>query len=126
MGDGTAFGEFNAFRDHDWKMHLEQRSDGNGTGMKLIWRNGRAGGDDPGDHTQRNDSTVDWRGSDTFHFVIDWTPNHLSVSVNGREWFEDGFSRPYAPPNHRISLGCAPRAETFPGAIWSNVKVTPR
>ena len=40
MGDGNTFGDFTAFRDHPWKMHLEQRSDGDGTGMKLIWRNG--------------------------------------------------------------------------------------
>ena len=43
MGDATTFGGFLTFRDHPWKMHLEQRSDGDGTGMKLIWRNGDTG-----------------------------------------------------------------------------------
>ena len=48
--------------------------------------------------------------------------NGVSVSVNGEVWFQDGWSHAYAPPNHRISLGCYPREETMIGAIWSNVK----
>ncbi len=48
-------GNFGAFRNHPWKMHLEQRGDGNGTGMKLIWRNGKAGDGEPGDHDTKID-----------------------------------------------------------------------
>ena len=127
MGDGSTWGSFQAFRDHPWKMHLEQRADAD-RGMKLIWRNGGAGPDqDPGDHVQRRDDTEDWTGNVVYHFVFDWTPNHLQISVNGHVWFEDGFSQPYAPGNHRIELGCSPRGESFfQSAIFRNFRLTPR
>ena len=128
MGDASTFDNFGAFRDHDWKMHLEQRADGNGTGMKLIWRNGcgSCGDREPGDHTNKVDPAVDWRSTQVFHFVFDWTPTNIAVSVNGVQWFQDGWSHAYAPPNHRVSLGCYPRQETMVGAIWSNVKMVAR
>ena len=111
-------------------MHLEQRSDGDGTGMKLIWRNGADGGGDPGDHERRNDSTIDWRNGAVYHFIFDWSATAFSVSiaVDGgapQAWFQGGFSRPYAPPNHVISLGCYPRTETMTG-IYRNVSITAR
>jgi hypothetical protein len=126
MGDALGFNGFDEFRNQDWKMTLEQRADGDGTGMKLIWRNGDAGDGDPGDHLGRNDSTVNWNGGSIFHFVVEWTPSHFSVSVDGRVWFEDGLARPYAPPNHRISIGCYPRGETLISAIFRNVRITPQ
>ena len=126
MGDGTLFGEFNAFRDQDWKMTLEQRADGDGTGMKLIWRNGDAGDGDPGDHTGKYDPGPDWQENVVYHFVFDWTPGGLKVMINGETYFEDGFSEPYAPPNHRVSLGCYPRGESRRDTIFSNVTITPR
>ena len=136
MGDGNTFGDFTAFRDHPWKMHLEQRSDGDGTGMKLIWRNGASiEGANPGDHMQRNDSTIDWRPDVVYRFTFRWTPSDFTVSVGtvnadgsvsgSRVWFSEGFGAfPYAPPNHRISLGTRSRSETMRGAIWRNVKLT--
>jgi hypothetical protein len=130
MGDGNTFDNFFVFRDHPWKMHLEQRSDGNGTGMKLIWRNGAEGGGDPGDHEHRNDATIDWRSSSVYHFVFDWTPTGYAVSVGvdggtPQVWFQGSFARPYTPPNHVISLGCYPRAETMT-AVFRNVTVASR
>jgi hypothetical protein len=125
MGDAGAFGDFSSFRDHDWKMHLEQRADGNGTGMKLIWRNGGVGGGNPGDHTGKVDPAVDWQSNQVFHFQLDWSPGGFSVFVNGERWFEDGLGgRAYAPGRHRISLGCYPRSESFVGIIYRNVKLT--
>jgi hypothetical protein len=134
MGDGSTFGNFSVFRNHVWKMHLEQRSDGDGTGMKLIWRNGREGDGDPGDHEGRLEPTMNWRSSAVFHFIITWTQTGYEVSVsevnadgaltNGRLWFQGGFARPYAPPNHRISLGTRSRSETMPG-LFRNVKIYP-
>ncbi len=136
MGDGNTFGDFTAFRDHPWKMHLEQRSDGDGTGMKLIWRNGASiEGANPGDHMQRNDSTIDWRPDVVYRFTFRWTPSDFTVSVGtvnadgsvsgNRVWFSEGFGAfPYAPPNFRISLGTRSRSETMRGAIWRNVKLT--
>ena len=51
MGDGSQMTPpgLNPFRDSPWKMHLEQRSDGDGTGMQVIWRNGAADADTGGD-----------------------------------------------------------------------------
>jgi hypothetical protein len=124
MGDGATFGDFGSFRDHPWKMHLEQRSDGDGTGMKLIWRNGAAGGGEPGDHTGKVDPAVDWRGSEVYHFVLSWNPSGFSVSVNGRTWFQDGFGgNAFAPGNHTVSLGCWPRGESFVGIIYRNIRI---
>jgi hypothetical protein len=134
MGDASTFGGFVSFRDHPWKMHLEQRSDGNGTGMKLIWRNGDGGDGNPGDHENRNDSTVDWRSSVVYHFTFRWTPASFSVRVGtvnadgtlsgDREWFSGSFGgRAFAPPFLRISLGGYPRGETMTGAIWRNVHI---
>jgi hypothetical protein len=42
-------------------------------------------------------------------------------------WFSGSFGGvAYSPPSHRISLGCYPRQETWRGAIYRNVTVTPR
>lgn len=134
MGDGSTFGDFVAFRNHPWKMHLEQRGDGDGTGMKLIWRNGDVGDGEPGDHTWRNDSTVQWHESKVYHFTLTWNPSGFQVwvgetladgsLVNNKMWVSDGFGgHAYAPPNHRVSLGTRSRTETMSGAIWRNVRV---
>jgi len=136
MGDLGAFGS--SFTGHPWKMHLEQRSDGDGTGMKVVWRNGAAAeGANPGDHTIRTESTVDWRSDVVYRFTFRWTPSGYTVSVGtvnadgtvsgNQVWFQDGGfgAFPYAPPTHVISLGTRPRAETMKGAIWRNVRITP-
>jgi hypothetical protein len=134
MGNAPSFGDFVNFRNHPWKMHLEQRSDGNGTGMKLIWRNGDSGDGNPGDHEDRNDSTVDWRSNVVYRFTFRWTPAGFNVSVGvvnadgtvsgNREWFSGSFGgRAFAPASLRISLGCYPRGDTMTGAIWRNVHI---
>ncbi len=134
MGDASTFNNFTLFRNHVWKMHLEQRSDGDGTGMKLIWRNGREGGGDPGDHEGKLEPTMNWRSSAVFHFTLTWTPGSYEVAVGEvnadgsltghRVWFQGGFARAYAPPNHRVSLGTRSRSETIFG-LWRNVKIYP-
>lgn len=120
MGDASTFGDFGAFRNHPWKMHLEQRSDGDGTGMKITWRNGGFGEGDPGDHVVKMDPAVDWQTNQVFHFRLEWDGGGFGVYVNGVQWFAEGFTRPFAPPNHRVSLGCWPRDETMFG-VYSNV-----
>ena len=68
MGEASTFGDFGAFRNHEWKMHLEQRSDGDGTGMKITWRNGDFGEGDPGDHVVKVDPGVDWKDNEIVPF----------------------------------------------------------
>jgi hypothetical protein len=130
MGDANAFGDFGLFRNHPWKMHLNQRGDGDGTGLEIIWRNGDAGDDNPGDHRiKMNGGGPDFAGTSVFHFIVKWTLDGYSISVgtNGGPqvpYLEDGWGGfPYEPPNHRIALGCYPRNESFIGAIYRNVKV---
>ena len=124
--DGNAFNSFQVFRDHPWKMHLEQRADLD-TALKLIWRNGGVGDGNPGDHTGKTDPGINWNGGTVYHFVFDWSPGGFTITVNGQLVFQDGLGgAAYAPPNHRISLGCYPRGETIVGAIWSNFSVSPR
>jgi hypothetical protein len=127
MGDGAAFPSFGGFRDHPWKMTLEQRADDD-TGVKMIWRNGDAGEGDPGNHTFKGPTGIQWSSSHQppYHFVFDWNEGGFYISVDGRVIVSDGFARPYAPPNHTLSLGCWPRGETMVGAIWSNAKLTRR
>ncbi len=125
MADPGGFSGFQAFRDGPWKMHLERRSDGDGTGMKLIWRNGAAGGGEPGDHVAKEDPGPDWRDNEVYHFELRWDPNGFVVKINGETWFQDGFGgNAYAPSPLRISLGTRLRNETMYDAIWRNVKLT--
>jgi len=149
MGDIESMnGGFITFRNSPWKMHLEQRSDGDGTGMQLIWRNGAADDDtdgDPeyGDH--RGKFLFDgpnWAHSydnKVWHFVVEWTRTSYKISVgeNGgipRQWFPGpggdsglfGGNHPYQPPSHRIELGCVPRGESMVGVIYRNFKITPQ
>jgi len=128
MGDASNFGGFLNFRDGPWKMHLEQRSDFDGTGIQIIWRNGAAGDTEPGDHrTKLLTTSIIWNDAQVYHFVLDWNPSGFAIAINGDTWITDGFGgNAYAPPQHRITLGCYPRGETMTGAIWRNFKVTPR
>jgi hypothetical protein len=137
MGDIGSWGSFGAFRDSPWKMHLEQRSDGDGTGMQVIWRNGSTettSGGDMGDHRGKFLSGgPPFHSSQVFHFVIEWTQTTYSISINGVRYFpgagDSGVFRsgnPYAPPNHRIELGCTPRGESMPGARYRKVRITPQ
>lgn len=88
MGDSTTFNSFGAFRDSPWKMHIEQRSDGDGSGMQLIWRNGATDADsggDPeyGDHRGKFLSNgPQFNSSQVFHFVVQWTPTTYAISIN--------------------------------------------
>jgi hypothetical protein len=125
------FSSFGAFRDSPWKMQLIQRADGDGTGLEIIWRNGAADEHgNPGDHRiKMNGGGPDFRDTVVFHFVVRWDPSgfNISVGANGGpqvEYLEDGFGGiGYAPPNHLIQLGCTPRAESFPAAIYRNVRI---
>jgi hypothetical protein len=124
MGDANDFGSFGSFRDSPWKMTLEQRAD-TPTGMMVIWRNGAADEhDDPGDHRIKLLHTgIEFDSPNVYHMVLEWATTGYRIFVNGEEIMSDGWGHPYAPPVHRISLGCYPRGESFVGAIYSNIKL---
>jgi hypothetical protein len=126
MGDATQFGSFGQFRDHPWKMHLVQRAD-YPRGVEIIWRNGGTdpNGGDPGDHRIKLvDQPIGFSGSNVYHFKLDWGPYGYTIAINGLTVLEDGWDHWYEPPNHRVSLGCYPRAETIIGIIYRTVKLT--
>jgi len=125
MGDAGAFGSFDAFRNHPWKMHLVQRADFP-TGMEIIWRNGGANPTgDPGDHRIKLNSTpITFSSAQVYHFQLDWGTLGYAISVNGLEVLADGWDHWYELTNLRIELGCIPRAESFVGIIYRNVKLT--
>jgi hypothetical protein len=134
MGDASAFGDFGAFRDHPWKMHLVQRADNDG--LEIVWRDGTSSGPDWNDHRiKKTCCGPPFEDSIVTHFVVKWDPfgYQIYAGTNGAapELYlaapgdADGFNQEYRPPHHRISLGCYPRGESFVGAIYRNVKITP-
>ncbi len=131
MGDSTAFGSFGVFRDHPWKMHLVQRADNDG--LEIIWRNGGTSPTgNPGDHRIKMTCCgPTFRSTNVTHFYVSWTAAGYTIqaSTNGGpliEYMADGFGGiPFAPGNHRVSLGCYPRSDTIPGIIYRNVKIRP-
>lgn len=125
MGDPGAFGSFGAFRDHPWKMHLVQRAD-YPSGMEIIWRNGGTNPNgDPGDHRIKLLSTpITFSSSRVYHFQLDWTIFGYKISVDGIEVMADGWDHWYELKPLRVELGNIPRAESFVGIIYRNVKLT--
>ena len=57
-----------------------------------------------------------------YRFRLVWDGGGFGIFINGEEWISDSFSQPYQPPQHRVSLGCWPRAETL-WATYRNVKL---
>jgi hypothetical protein len=125
MGNAGDFGSFGAFRDHDWKMHFSIRSDGDGTGLDVVWRNGDGGDDDPGDHRLKVEPGPRWSEDRASHVTVEWTEFGYEIWVDGVEWLSEEWGHDFEPPQHRISLGCYPRGETLEYAIWRNVSLKP-
>ncbi len=126
MGDPGAFGDFNAFRDHPWKMHLVQRAD-YPTGMEIIWRNGGVNdkGGDPGDHRIKLLSTpITFSSSRVYHFRLDWGIYGYKIAVDGIEVMSDGWNHWFEVKPLRVELGCIPRADSFVGIVYRNVRLT--
>ena len=125
MASAGEFTNFDTFRDGPFKMHLVQRAD-YPTGIEIVWRNGRARDNgDPGDHRIKLNSTpITFRSSTVYHFQLDWSPSGYNIAVNGTTVLADGWGRSYNPVPLRIQLGCIPRADSFVGIIYRNVKLT--
>jgi hypothetical protein len=125
MGDPGAFVNFGGFRDHPWKMHLVQRADF-ASGMEIVWRNGGTdpNGGDPGDHRIKlNDTPLNFKSSNVYHFKLDWGLFGYTISVDGLEVLSEGWDHWYEVAPLRIELGCIPRADSFVGIIYRNVKL---
>lgn len=123
MGDAGGFGNFSAFRDQPWKMHLVQRADF-ASGVEIVWRNGGTdpNGGDPGDHRIKLNSTpLVFTSTKVYHFQLDWGPRGYNINIDGLDVMADGWGRSYAPPNMRIELGCIPRGDSFVGIVYRNV-----
>ena len=131
MGDSPSFVGFGQFRDTPWKMHLVQRADNDG--LEIIWRNGGTNPTgNPGDHRIKMTCCgPPFKSTNVTHFRVRWdnTGYDIEAGTNGGpliDYMSDGFGGiQYAPPNHRISLGCYPRSETIPFSIYRNVKIRP-
>jgi hypothetical protein len=126
MGEASMFNGFTSFRDHPWKMQMAVASEGEGTGLDVVWRNGGAGeGVNPGDHRVKIAPGPQWSTTQASHVVLEWTPAGYTVAVNGKVWASGNFGGvAFTPPNLRISLGCYPRGETFERAIYRNVTLS--
>jgi hypothetical protein len=126
MGDASTFGSFSGFRDHPWKVQMGVASIDDGTGLDVVWRNGGGGeGTNPGDHRVKIAPGPAWSHTQPSRVVLEWTPAGFAVSVDGKVWVNGHFGGlAFAPPNHRISLGCYPRNESFEFAIYRNVTLT--
>jgi hypothetical protein len=126
MGDPNTFDSFGLFRNSPWKMHLVQRADFP-TGVEIIWRNGGTdpGGGDPGDHRIKlTSSPIVFRSTNVYHFTLNWGIYGYSIAINGIPVLEDGWDHWYELAPLHIELGCRPRAESFVGAIYRNIKLT--
>jgi hypothetical protein len=110
-------------------MQLAQRSDGDGTGWEIIWRNGGtdAGGGDPGDHRIKIlFDGPNYSPERVFHFKLVWSTGGYQIFVDNVLYLSDGWGFPFVPNPFRISFGCYPRNETFTGMRIRNVKLTPQ
>jgi hypothetical protein len=122
MGDGNAW-DFWGFRNGDFKASLDKKSgrvyDGESGVIEHIFR---IGDDDNRTKTGEND----WDDTATYHVSLQWGSGHVTTKIGDMVIADENYSGEYAPANHRISLGCAPRTETLVGAIFSNVRIQPR
>lgn len=132
MGETSSFGNFQAFRDNGWKMHIEKKSADAGA-VKLIWRTGCQGSQSC-DHTDNPKIPIAWEPARVYHFTFQWGSGTFFVQIcegeggcAGKTMYErrDTYPGSYAPPSHNIELGTRPRGETLIGARWRNVRINP-
>ena len=131
MGNASTFNNFFAFRDDPWKMHLEIRADFPGA-VKLIWRRGCNTSEDC-DNMHNPRIPMSWSASKVYHFTLAWGGGSMSVNIcesNGTNcvatMYTGSGTGPYNPPNHRVEIGTRPRGESLIGAIYRNVRISPR
>jgi hypothetical protein len=122
MGSGDAW-DFWGFRDGDFKASLDKKSgrvyDGESGVVEHIFR---VGDDDNREKTGEND----WDDTTKYHVFLQWGNGHVVSKIGDMVIADETYGGEYAPANHRISLGCAPRTETDISLIFSNVRIQPR
>jgi hypothetical protein len=121
MGDSTLW-DFIGFRNQPYKASLDRKSGkifkGESGVVEHIFRT-------VDDDNRTKTGQRSWHEDQLYHIKETWGNGHVVATIDDEIIADESYGRPYAPPNHRISLGCTPRSETLKGAIWSNVKVTP-
>lgn len=122
MGSGNAW-DFFGFRDGDFKASLDKK-----TGKVFHEESGviehifRLGGDDNRTKTGPND----WDDQKVYHILLEWGNGRVLNKIDDMVIADESYGGQYAPPNHRVSLGCQPRNETLRTVYFSNVRITPR
>src|SRR5215831_1507744 len=107
-------------------MQLAQRSDGDGSGFQIIWRDGSRADSDPDHRIKFLSGGPNYNTSQVFHFKLTWNGSGYDISVNGVSYLSYGWCCPFTPSPMKISFGCYPRNETFVGMVVRNVKLTPQ
>ena len=119
MGDGSLW-DFMGFRNQHWKVSLEKKSgrwfpDESGK-MESIFRLGL-------DDNRVKTGNRAWHEAHTYHVKLVWGYGNVKLWLDDELIADENYVGEYAPPNHRIALGCPSRAETLVDAIWSNVVI---
>jgi len=121
MGDGTQW-DFIGFRNQPWKASLDKKSGRIFRGESgVIEHIFRLFDDDNRTKTGQNSLHED----ETYHVSLTWGRGHVTAIFGNMLIADENYGGEYSPPNHRISLGCAPRGETLKDATWSNVRISP-
>jgi hypothetical protein len=123
MGDSNEW-DFNGFRNQPFKSSLDKKSGHDYPGedgvVEFIFRTYFD------DDNRVKTGMRDWHDAQVYHMKVIWGYGHVEAWIDGDQIANEDYGVEYAPPNHRIALGCPPRTETLVGAIWSNVKIAPR
>jgi hypothetical protein len=122
MGDGTQW-DFTGFRNQPWKASLDKKSgrlfpDESGVIEHIF----RLFGDDNRTKTGRHSL----HENEKHHIRLSWGRGRVLTMFDDEVIADENYSGEYAPPNHRIALGCSARGETLKNAIWSKVSITPQ
>lgn len=122
MGDGRQW-DFLGFRNQPWKASLDKKSGkvyrGESGVVEHIFR---VFNDDNRTKTGQHV----FHEADKHHISLVWGQGHVVARFDNETIADEHYGGEYAPPNHRIALGCSPRTETLKNAIWSNVVIGPR
>jgi hypothetical protein len=115
--------DFGGFRDGDWKASLDKKTGrlfrGESGVVEHIFRLQL-------DDNRTKTGERDWDETRYYHIRLQWGSGRVYTTIDNDVIADETYSGPYAPQNHRISLGCRPRNESLRFARYKNVRITPR